>query len=123
MSSLDNSILPDNPVFSHRVPRSNDPALYGPKRRPGIFVTVRVVLMAMIAAVTGFNVVQPHLALDLAASQSQIRWMTNIYAINPATLLLSDIGAAMVMPAATAVMAVLFDPARILALKPAPASI
>ena len=77
----------------------------------------------MIAAVTGFNVVQPHPVPDLAASQSQIRWMINIYAINPAALLLSDIGAVMVMLAATAVIAVLFDPACILALKPVPDSV
>src|SRR5690606_19092174 len=41
-----------------------------------------------IAAVTGLNVAQPHLALDLGASQSQVLWMINIYAISLAALLL-----------------------------------
>ncbi|MCW5717442.1 MAG: MFS transporter [Bauldia sp.] len=44
--------------------------------------------MAVIAAVTGLNVAQPHLALDLEASQSQVLWMINIYAISLAALLL-----------------------------------
>jgi hypothetical protein len=37
--------------------------------------------------VTGLNVAQPHLALDLGASQSQVLWMINIYAISLASLL------------------------------------
>ena len=57
-------------------------------RRRSILVTVCVALMAVIAAVTGLNVAQPHLALDLGASQSQVLWMINIYAISLASLLL-----------------------------------
>ena len=44
--------------------------------------------MAVIAAVTGLNVAQPPLALDLDASQAQVLWMINIYAITLAALLL-----------------------------------
>lgn len=60
-----------------------DPAL-----RRSILTTVCIALMAVIAAVTGLNVAQPHLALDLHASQSDVLWMINIYAISLAALLL-----------------------------------
>ena len=58
----------------------------GHRRR--ILVTVCVALMAVVAAVTGLNVAQPPLAIDLNASQAQVLWMINIYAITLAALLL-----------------------------------
>lgn len=56
--------------------------------RRRILIAVCVALMAVIAAVTGLNVAQPPLAIDLNASQAQVLWMINIYAITLAALLL-----------------------------------
>jgi EmrB/QacA subfamily drug resistance transporter len=72
---------------------SADTTIRDAGRRRSILITVCVALMAVIAAVTGLNVAQPHLALDLGASQSQVLWMINIYAISLASLLL-PLGAA-----------------------------
>lgn len=57
-------------------------------KRRTILATVCIALMAVIAAVTGLNVAQPPLAVDLNASQSQVLWMINMYAISLAALLL-----------------------------------
>lgn len=51
-------------------------------------MTVCIALMAVIAAVTGLNVAQPHLALDLHATQGEVLWMINTYTISLAALLL-----------------------------------
>ena len=83
MSSIDNSSQTEPPVL-----QTSDPTIHDPKRRRSILITVCIALMAVIAAVTGLNVAQPHLALDLGASQSQVLWMINIYAISLAALLL-----------------------------------
>ncbi|MFD1199121.1 MFS transporter [Brucella gallinifaecis] len=83
MSSIDNSSQIEPPVL-----QTSDPTIHDPKRRRSIFVTVCIALMAVIAAVAGLNVAQSHLALDLGASQSQVLWMINIYAISLAALLL-----------------------------------
>jgi len=69
-------------------PRPDDTTVHDPRRRRSILIAVCIALMAVIAAVTGLNVAQPHLALDLEASQSQVLWMINIYAISLAALLL-----------------------------------
>lgn len=69
-------------------PVAEGPTIHDPKRRQSILITVCIALMAVIAAVTGLNVAQPHLSLDLGASQSQVLWMINIYAISLAGLLL-----------------------------------
>ncbi len=58
------------------------------KRRSRILLTVCLALMAVISAVTGLAVAQPQLALDLGATQSQVLWIINIYAISLASLLL-----------------------------------
>jgi MFS family permease len=47
----------------------------------------------MIASVTGLNVAQPMLVNQLYATQSEVLWMINIYAITLAALLL-PLGAA-----------------------------
>ncbi|KAF1017442.1 MAG: Antiseptic resistance protein [Stenotrophomonas maltophilia] len=57
-------------------------------QRRGILVTVCIALMAVIAAVTGLNVAQPQLALELGATQGQVLWIINIYTITLAALLL-----------------------------------
>lgn len=59
-----------------------------PKVRSRILLTVCLALMAVIAAVTGLAVAQPNLALDLGATQNQVLWIINIYAISLASLLL-----------------------------------
>lgn len=64
-----------------------------PLRRRGILLAVCIALMAVIASVTGLNVAQPQIALAFDASQSQVLWMINIYAITLAALLL-PLGAA-----------------------------
>jgi EmrB/QacA subfamily drug resistance transporter len=58
------------------------------RQRQGILLTVCIALMAVIAAVTGLNVAQPHLALDLNATQGEVLWMINTYTISLAALLL-----------------------------------
>lgn len=83
MSSFDSSLPPQRSSVE-----SGDRTVHDPQRRRSILITVCIALMAVIAAVTGLNVAQPHLALDLGASQSQVLWMINIYAISLAALLL-----------------------------------
>jgi EmrB/QacA subfamily drug resistance transporter len=53
-----------------------------------ILVAVCVALMAVIASVTGLNVAQPDLAVDLDASHSTILWIINVYTLSLAALLL-----------------------------------
>lgn len=57
-------------------------------RQRSILVATCTALMAVIASVSGLNVAQPPLALDLNASQTEVLWMINIYAITLAALLL-----------------------------------
>lgn len=63
-------------------------AIHDPSQRRHVLIAVCVALMAVIASVTGLNVAQPPLALDLDASHSDVLWMINIYAITLAALLL-----------------------------------
>ena len=62
--------------------------IHDPRQRRHILIAVCVALMAAISSVTGLNVAQPPLALDLNASHSDVLWMINIYAITLAALLL-----------------------------------
>jgi EmrB/QacA subfamily drug resistance transporter len=62
--------------------------IHDPRQRRHILVAVCIALMAVISSVTGLNVAQPPLALDLNASHSDVLWMINIYAITLAALLL-----------------------------------
>ncbi|ADG11449.1 MFS transporter [Caulobacter segnis] len=87
MSSFDRT----RPILDAASPSNAqpiDPTIDDPNRRRRILIAVCVALMAVIAAVTGLNVAQPHLALELGASQSQVLWVINIYAISLAALLL-----------------------------------
>lgn len=59
-----------------------------PQKRRSILVGVCLALMAVIASVTGLNVAQPQVAVSLGASQSEVLWVINIYAITLAALLL-----------------------------------
>ncbi|WMJ68919.1 MFS transporter [Stenotrophomonas sp. 24(2023)] len=69
---------------------ANDPPAFieDAAARRGILLTVCLALMAVIAAVTGLNVAQPYLALDLGATQGEVLWMINTYTISLAALLL-----------------------------------
>ena len=59
-----------------------------PKRQRWILIAMIVALVAVIASVSGLNVAQQDLALDLGASQSQLLWVINGYTIALAALLL-----------------------------------
>lgn len=73
---------------SQTSPKNGDPTIRDPRQRRNILFAVCIALMAVIASVTGLNVAQPHLAQTLNASQSDVLWMINIYAITLAALLL-----------------------------------
>ncbi|MFQ1002342.1 MFS transporter [Modestobacter sp. SSW1-42] len=53
-----------------------------------ILIAVCVALMAVISSVSGLNVAQPDLAVDLGASQGAVLWMINLYTLTLAALLL-----------------------------------
>jgi len=59
-----------------------------PKRQRWILIAMIVSLVAVISSVSGLNVAQQDLALDLGASQSQLLWVINGYTIALAALLL-----------------------------------
>jgi EmrB/QacA subfamily drug resistance transporter len=71
-----------------RAPGDTGPTIDDPRQRRLILFAVCIALMAVISSVTGLNVAQPPLALDLNASHSDVLWMINIYAITLAALLL-----------------------------------
>jgi EmrB/QacA subfamily drug resistance transporter len=78
----------------NRTPLAPDPGPAEPatideaRQRRSVLIAVCVALMAVIAAVTGLNVAQQQIAVDLDASQSQVLWMINIYTVTLAALLL-----------------------------------
>ncbi|WP_437571905.1 MFS transporter [Sorangium sp. So ce542] len=65
-----------------------DRAVHAPSQRRAVLAGVCVALMAVIASVSGLNVAQQQLAVALGASQSEVLWMINIYAVTLAALLL-----------------------------------
>lgn len=67
---------------------SADPTIHSPGQRRSILLGVCVALAAVIASVTGLNVAQPQVAVALDASQGEVLWMINIYAVTLAALLL-----------------------------------
>ena len=89
MSTLNNSAADAD----YKVNDAHGAIIHDAGKRRSILVAVCIALMAIIAAVTGLNVAQPHLALDLNATQGEVLWMINIYAITLAALLL-PLGAA-----------------------------
>lgn len=71
------------------VPRpSTGSTIQDPARRRAVLIAVCIALMAVIASVTGLNVAQPELAVELDASQSQVLWFINLYTLTLAALLL-----------------------------------
>jgi EmrB/QacA subfamily drug resistance transporter len=75
------------------APERADLTVHDARLRRSILLTVCIALMAVIAAVTGLNVAQPHLARDLHATQADVLWIINTYTISLAALLL-PLGAA-----------------------------
>jgi EmrB/QacA subfamily drug resistance transporter len=63
-------------------------SIHDPRQRREILLAVCIALMAVIASVSGLNVAQPPIAVDLDASQGEVLWMINTYAITLAALLL-----------------------------------
>ncbi len=59
-----------------------------PKRQRQILFAMCTALIAVVASVSGLNVAQQDLALDLGASQSQLLWVINGYTMALAALLL-----------------------------------
>ena len=59
-----------------------------PKTQRNILIAVCTALIAVIASVSGLNVAQQDLAIDLGASQSAVLWIINAYTIALAALLL-----------------------------------
>ncbi|WBB61025.1 MFS transporter [Streptomyces sp. WMMC500] len=53
-----------------------------------ILITVSMALMAVLASVSGLNVAQTHMAVDLDTSHETILWIINIYTLTLAALLL-----------------------------------
>lgn len=89
MSTLNNPAEGEkSPASPHVSLHPADPTIHDPRRRRTILLTVCIALMAVIAAVNGLNVAQPHLALDLHATQGEVLWIINIYTITLAALLL-----------------------------------
>lgn len=65
-----------------------DDGVADPGRRRNILIAMCIALVAVVASVSGLNVAQQGLALDLGASQSQLLWIINGYTIALAALLL-----------------------------------
>lgn len=59
-----------------------------PRRQRRILISMCMALVAVVASVSGLNVAQQDLALDLGASQSQLLWIINGYTMTLAALLL-----------------------------------
>lgn len=59
-----------------------------PQERRSILIAVSLALMAVIASVSGLNVAQAQIAVAMMASQADVLWIINIYAITLAALLL-----------------------------------
>ena len=71
-----------------RAGRRDDRGVADPRRRRMILIAMCTALVAVIASVSGLNVAQQQLAVDLGATQSQLLWVINGYTIALAALLL-----------------------------------
>ncbi len=76
------------PIEEDRQSLDAPSSLSSRNARQAILWAVCIALMAVIAAVTGLNVAQPQLAVDLHATQASVLWMINTYAISLAGFLL-----------------------------------
>jgi len=67
---------------------ASDTQIYDVRQRRNILIAICLALIAVVASVSGLNVAQLPIATDLRASQSEVLWMINVYAITLAALLL-----------------------------------
>lgn len=77
-----------SPTTTRPAPGTDGPAVVDPRRRTLILAAMCVALVAVVASVSGLNVAQGKLAVDLGATQSQLLWVINGYTIALAALLL-----------------------------------
>src|SRR5690349_24395845 len=64
------------------------PALSEPRRRAAVLRIMCLALMMVVASVASLNVALPSIARDTGASQSQLQWIVDAYALVFAGLLL-----------------------------------
>lgn len=88
MADLGDTELTHDEKARHAPEGRADPTIHDARQRRDVLIAVCIALMAVIAAVSGLNVAQPPIAIDLDASQGEVLWMINIYAITLAALLL-----------------------------------
>ncbi|MCC7078432.1 MAG: MFS transporter [Acidimicrobiia bacterium] len=75
----------DDPLLGAEAPED---LVADPTRRLWILVAMCTALVAVVASMSGLNVAQQELAVDLGASQSQILWVINGYTVALAALLM-----------------------------------
>jgi EmrB/QacA subfamily drug resistance transporter len=87
--------LVKNAASTSRLPDAAPTAdtIHNPRQRRRILIAVCIALMAVIASVSGLNVAQPQIAVELHVSQSTVLWIINAYTLTLAALLL-PLGAA-----------------------------
>src|SRR6478735_5731282 len=59
-----------------------------PRRQRNILIAMCTALIAVVASVSGLNVAQQTLAIELGATQSQLLWIINGYTLALAALLM-----------------------------------
>ena len=69
-------------------PWTRPPIVTDPRRQRRILIAMCTALIAVVASVSGLNVAQQDLAIDLGASQGQLLWVINGYTMALAALLL-----------------------------------
>ena len=79
---------PAPPIQSAAPPGEVGEIVTDPRRQRRILIAMCTALIAVIASVSGLNVAQQDLALDLGASQGQLLWVINGYTMALAALLL-----------------------------------
>jgi EmrB/QacA subfamily drug resistance transporter len=75
-------------VNTMNPPRSGGDVVTDPRRQRHILIAMCTALIAVVASVSGLNVAQQSLALDLGATQGQLLWVINGYTMALAALLL-----------------------------------
>ena len=58
------------------------------REQRNILIAMITALVAVLAAMSGLNVAQQQMAIDLGASQSDVLWIINAYTVGLAALLL-----------------------------------
>jgi EmrB/QacA subfamily drug resistance transporter len=77
-----------NPPTSAVVVDAASGVVTDSRRRRNILIAMILALVAVVASVSGLNVAQQQLAIDLGASQSQLLWIINGYTMALAALLM-----------------------------------